>query len=277
MTTTSRSTAALVALTAALLPAFVLAPGPLAARMSGGGFGGQRGLIDSLSASFVDYWASGDRSFPPSLGRVVDYWRHYHEVKAVIAAILLAVLITLGVHLWKAFLRAGRLGAGSRAALGSAGAVVTALALFSLAVVAANIQGAIAPFSSLMSMLPVLPSHGALADTLDQVRQRLAHYPNTGARTPAALTVMVDDFSRYHAVIAVAAPMVAVVLVGLTAVSWRRFAGTAASDRRTRRVFRSFGLLAALLSLSVMVVAAANIGTTADPAPALLAFFQGGW
>ncbi|MGW3247287.1 hypothetical protein [Streptomyces sp. NPDC001070] len=261
----------------ALVPAFVFAPGPLAAGMSGGGFGDQRHLIDSLSASFVGYWKSGDRNFSSGLQRVVDYWLHYHVVKAVIAATLLAVLTTLGVLLWKAFLRAGGLGAGRRAALATAGVVVTALALVSLAAVMATVQGAIAPFSSLLSMLPMHASHGELADTLDQVRQHLADYPNAGDRTPPAIEVMVSDFSLYHAVTAVTATMVAVVLIGMSVVSWRRFARTGASDRRNRRVFRSFGLLWALLSLPFIVLAVANVSVAADPAPALLAFFKGGW
>lgn len=272
-----RAFAVLVGLAMALVPAFIFAPGPLAASMSGGGFGDQHNLIDSLSESFVDYWNSGDRNFSPGLERVVDYWLHYHAVKAVIAATLLTVLTTLGVLLWKAFLRAGGLGAGGMAALGSAGVVVTALALFSLAAVMANIQGAIAPFSSLLSMLPMHASRGELADTLDQVRQRLADYPNSGDRTPPAIEVMVSDFSRYHAVIAVAATMVVAVLVGMSVASWKRFARTGASHRRTRNVFRAFGLLSALLSSGVIVVAVANLTTTADPAPALLAFFRGGW
>jgi hypothetical protein len=267
----------LVALAVALVPAFLFAPGPLAASMSGGGFGDQRNLIDSLSESFVDYWSSGERNFPPGLERVVEYWLDYHVVKAVIAATLLAVLITLGVLLWKAFLRAGGLGAGGRAALASAGVVVTALTLFSLAAVMATLQGATAPLSSLLSMLPMHASHGELADTLDQVRQRLADYPNSGDRTPPAIEVMVSDFSRYHAVIAVAAPMVAAVLVAMSVLSWKRLARTGASDGRTRRVFRSFGLLSALLSSGFIVVAVANLTIAADSAPALLAFFNGGW
>ncbi|MFC1411859.1 hypothetical protein ACEZCY_21630 [Streptacidiphilus sp. N1-12] len=281
MGTSSRSTTAsalLAALAAALVAAFVLVPGPLAANLSGGGFGDQHHLIDRLSESFVGYWNSGGRDFTPDLGRMVGYWRHFHEVKAVAAALLLAALIALGVRLWQAFLRAGQtLGAGRRAALASAGVVVLALALVSLAAVMANVQGAIAPFSSLLSMLPMHTSHGALADTLDQVRQRLADYPHGGGQAPAAVEVMVGDFGRYHAVIAVAAPLVAVALAGWSVLSWRRFARTEASDRRARRLFRSFGLLAALLALGAVVVAVANIGTTADPAPALLAFFQGGW
>jgi hypothetical protein len=272
-----RTFAVLVACAVALVPAFIFAPRPLAASMSGGGFGDQRNLIDRLSKSFVDYWSSGDRNLPPGLERVVDYWLYYHVVKAVIAAISLIVLIALGVLLWKAFLRAGGLGAGRRAALASAGAVVTALALCSLVTVEGNTQDAIAPFASLMAWLPVHASHGELADTLDQVRQHLAHYPDTGDRTPPALKVMVSDFSRFHEVRVVTATIVAVVLIGMSVVSWRRFARTGASDRRTRRVFRSFGLLSALLSLAVIVVAVANITVAADPAPALLGLFKGGW
>ncbi|MCP9962555.1 hypothetical protein LUX05_16425 [Streptomyces somaliensis] len=121
------------------------------------------------------------------------------------------------------------------------------------------------------------PPHGGLADTLDQVRHHLADRPGTGGRTPPAVGVMVGDFARYHLVAAVAALTAAVVLGGLSAVSWRRFAGTGRSDRRTRRVFGSFGLLWALSSAAYAVVAVANVSVAADPAPALLAFFEGGW
>lgn len=273
----ARAVTVLAALAVALVPAFVLAPGPVAGSMSGGGYGDRRELDDRLSASFADYWESGGRSLPPGLQGVVDYWSRYHVVKAVVAAVLLAVLVALGVLLRNAFLRAGALTAGRRAALASAGVFVAALALFSLAMVMANIQGALAPFSSLMSMLPVHASHGELADVLGQIRRQLAGYPDAGGPTPPPIEVMVGDFGRYHAVLAVAATVVALSFVAISAVSWRRFAGTAASDRRTRRVFRASGLLWALLAAAVAVIAVANTATTADPAPALLAFFEGGW
>jgi hypothetical protein len=38
----------------------------------------------------------------------------------------------------------------------------------------------------------------------------------------------------------------------------------------------SLGVLSAVLSLAVIVVAVANLGTATNPAPALLAFFNGG-
>ncbi|MER7335253.1 MULTISPECIES: hypothetical protein [unclassified Micromonospora] len=267
----------LVALAVALVAAFVVAPPTLAASRSGGGFVYKRDLTEALREAFVSYWNSGDRAFSPALAGVVDYWFRYHVAKAVIAAILLIVLVALGVLVWKAFLRAGGLGAGGRAALASAGVLVTMLALFSLAAVMANVQGAAAPFASLLPMLAVDKTDGELADTLDQVRQRLAGSRGAGDHTPPALDVMVSDFSRYHVAMAVVSAIVAVVLIGVSVVSWRRFARTGSSDRRTRRLLGAFGVLSALSSLVVIVVVVANTTTAADPAPALLAFFEGGW
>ncbi|MGW3951855.1 hypothetical protein ACWEKM_13120 [Streptomyces sp. NPDC004752] len=263
-------------LAVALGAAFVLAPRTLAAGASSVGFADQRSLVSALSSAFVDYWNSGDRGFPPSLERVVDYWFWYHVAKAVIAALLLIVLVALGVLLWKTFLRAGD-PRGRRAVLASAGALVTMLALFSLAVVMANIHGAVAPFASLISMLPLGASDGRLAETVDQIRQQLTHYPGTGGHTPPALAVMVDDYARFHEAMVVLAVTVALVLIGMSAISWTSYAKRGSSDRRTKRVLGLFGVVSALSSLAVIVVAVANWSVAADPAPPLLAFFNGGW
>ncbi|MFG2039624.1 hypothetical protein [Dactylosporangium sp. NPDC048998] len=272
-----RALATLVALAAVLVAAFVVAPPTLAANRSGGGFADMRHLTEALREAFVEYWRSGDRGFSPGLERVVDHWLRYHVAKAVIAAILLVVLIALGVLLWKAFLRAGGLGAGRRAALASAGVLVTLLALLSLTTVMANVQGAVAPFASLLPMLTDGATDERLADTLAQVRQRLADSQHAGGQTPPALQVMISDFARYHVAMAVVAAIVAVVLIGMSVVLWKRFASTESSDRRTRRVLGAFGVLSVSLSLLVIVVAVANTTSAADPAPALLAFFDGGW
>lgn len=264
----------LAALAVALVPAFVYAPRPVAAAVSGHDYGGQGELTDSFSATFVGYWNSGDRRYTPDLAAVVDYWSAYHVVKAVAAALLLGVLVALAVLLRRAFPRTG--GRGRETAVASAWVVVTALALFSVVVLMANIQGAIAPFSSLLSLL-ARPPHGALADAVTDIRQRLAGYPDTGAGTPATLAAMVDDFARYHLVIAVAATTVVLVLVSLSVRAWRRAVRTAASDRRPRRLFRSFGLGWAVVAVPFVVIAVANVTVTAAPAPALLAFFEGGW
>ncbi|MFG1783873.1 hypothetical protein ACGFIU_15670 [Rhodococcus oryzae] len=273
-----RTLALLVALAAALVAAFVVAPRTLAAIGPGVGFSDQSSLLDAVRETFVAYWSTGDREFSPGLEGVVDYWVRYHVAKGAIAAILLVALVVLGALLWKAFAMAGGTGAVRRAALAAGGALVTVLALFSLAVVMANVQGAVVPFSSLMSMLPVGETDGELADALGQVRQQLADSPNAGGdRTPPALDVMISDFSRYHAVMAVIAAMVAAVLIGLSVVLWKWCASTESSARGTRRMLGSFAVLSAAVSLGMIVVGLANTTTAADPTPALLAFFDGGF
>lgn len=265
----------LVPLAVALGAAFVLVPGRVAAIGSDGDLFRQRNLIDALSPAFVKYWRSGDQGFPPELQRVVDYWFRFHVVKGVLAAALLIVFVALGVLLWKAFLRSSGSGAVVRG-LASAAILVSLLAMVSLAALMANVQGATAPLSSATSLLPLGSPGGRLAGAVDQVEQGLAHYPSTGGRNAVALKVMVDDFGLYHAVLAVMASVVAVVLAGVSVLSWRRFAAADGYDGRTRRTMRWFGVLSALLALMVVVVVLANTGTAADPAPALLGFYEGG-
>lgn len=262
----------LAGLAAALVAAFVLVPAPLAAIRPDGGFADQRHLARSLQAAFAEYWKSGDPAFSPSMESVIDYWLRYHLVKAVTAALLFAVLAVLGVRLWTAFARGARLVPGRRAALASAGVVVTMLALFSLALVMANAQGAVTPFASLLPMLLDDPG-GEAAATLEQVRQQLAE----GGQASPALHVMIDDFARYHVAMAVIAAIVAAGLAALSVLLWNRFAGTAGTERRTRWVLASFGVVTVLLPLFVGLIAVANTTTVIDPAPALLAFFEGGW
>jgi hypothetical protein len=208
---------------------------------------------------------------------VVDYWFRFHLIKGGIAALLLIVLGVLTVLLWRTFLRAGGLGTGSRAALVSAGTAVPMLALSALAVVMANIQGALAPFSSLLPLLMDGAPDASLAGTLAQARQQLAGSHRTSGYTPPALDAMVSDFGWYHAVLAVIAVVVVVALLGLSVMFWRSFARVGSADRRARRVLGWFGVGSVLSSLIVAVVLVANTGTAMDPAPALLGLYNGGF
>ncbi|GAA4225834.1 hypothetical protein GCM10022254_08630 [Actinomadura meridiana] len=271
-----RTLAMLTGLAVALSAAFVVAPGFLAGIGPGRGFTGKRDLVEALRTSFIGYWNSGDQDLSPSLERVVDCWFRYHLAKAVIAALLLIVLVALGVSVWKAFVKTDGLGAGKSAALASTGVLVTMLALFSLVAVMANVQGMVAPYSSLLPMLTDT-TDAQLTGTLDQIRRQLADSSGTDGHAAPALQLMTDDFARYHVAMAVIAAIVAATLIALSAVLWRRFARTERSGKRTRRVLGSFGALSALLALAGIVVAAANTATAADPAPALLDFFQNGW
>ncbi len=125
-------------------------------------------------------------------------------------------------------------------------------------------------------MLTDGPPDADLAGPLAQARQQLGGPHRTGGYTPPALDAMVGDFARYHAALAVVAAVVVVALLSLSVVFWRSFARVGPADRRTRRVPGWFGVSFALSSLIVVVVFIANTGSAADPAPALLAFFNGG-
>ena len=125
----------------------------------------------------------------------------------------LIVLVTLGVRVWKAFVKADGLGTGKSAALASTGAVLTMLALFSLVAVMANLQGVVAPYSSLLPMLTTDTSDAQLTGTLDQIRWQLADSSGTAGHTAPALQVMTDDFARYHVAMAVISAIVAAALL----------------------------------------------------------------
>ncbi|WP_456786222.1 hypothetical protein [Cellulomonas sp. P5_C5] len=259
----------LVVAAAALGVAFVVAPRTLAASPSSGGFAGRSDLTDAARRAFTEFWAGGGSVLSPALDGVVDYWFRYHLAKAVLAAALLAVLVVLGAHLWRAFLGASGL---RGVVLATAGVVVSALALFSTAVVMANVQGAVAPFASLLPTVVVGAPQGDVTAALDEVRHQLS-----GPGSSPALDVMVRDFGTFHTALALVAAVVAVVLVGGSVALLRRCAAVPRTERRTRRTFGAAGVVGGLLALAFVVVALANAGTAADPAPALLAFVEGGW
>ena len=271
-----RALATLFALLAGLIAAFVVAPPRLAAGRSTADLADPARLVARFRTAQVGYWASGAREYPAGLQRVVDYWLRFHLVKGGIAALLLIVLVALAVLLWRTHLRADRLRTGSRAALVSAGTAVPLLALLALAAVLANIQGAVAPYASLLPMLVDGKPDAGLADTLAQARHQLAGSHRSAGYTPPALNAMVSDFALYHAAMAVVSGVVTIALLGLTVMLWRRFASTASADRRTRRVLAGFAAFSALSTLMVVVVFIANAGTATDSAPALLGLVNGG-
>ncbi|WP_433561129.1 hypothetical protein ACQP1O_26325 [Nocardia sp. CA-151230] len=262
--------AALAVLAVVLTTAVVLAPAWLA-DSGPGDFADQHMLRRALRDGFVAYWNSGDRAHPPALASVIDYWFRYHVAKGAIAAVLLIVLIALAALLWKAYPRADGLGVAQQSALVTAGTLVSLFALAALLVVIANIQGAVAPFSSLLPMLPSGANDPQLAATFDQIRQQLA---GTASTTPP-VDDMVSDFARYHVTMASIAAILATTALGLTAVSWKRF--TPSADTRTRRILCASGIVTALLSLAWFVLLAANTTAAIHSTSALSAFFNGNW
>ncbi|MFC8528216.1 hypothetical protein [Nocardia sp. NPDC057227] len=214
--------------------AFVVAPEWLAAS-DAARFADEGALRQALSGAYAEYRLAGQRAFTPALRDIVGYWARYHLVKAVIAVTLLLVLAVL--VRW----------AGNTAAKVPA----SVLALGALALAAANIQGAAAPFAAVLPMLP-----GA---ELAAAERQLG----AGERAPA-LAVMIDDFARFHAVLAVLAAVVALCFLG---------AGLALFARRALLL----GGIGIVLALGIGTVAVANATTARDPEPAFAAFLEGSW
>lgn len=253
----------------ALGVALVLVPFPAASALSPGGYAGRAALVDAVGAGFVRFWHEGTGSLPADLGAAVDFWTRFHVVKAGLAAALLAVLVQLGSRAWAAL--HARNGAGQRALAGAAAAVTWPAALVALLVLVANVQGAIAPLTSVLGLLPIGAPGPALAETLSQVRHGVA----ADASNPA-VRALLTDVATYHVAMAVLAALTVAALLAAAGFVWRTRRRTAAGARQGRAfLVAGIGAVVAVAGLFA-VVAAANLSTAERPGPALLGFFEGG-
>ncbi|MFN8125294.1 MAG: hypothetical protein U0R64_02095 [Candidatus Nanopelagicales bacterium] len=261
--------AALTAAVLTLLAAVFLVPFRAASAWTGGTYPSIGALRDSLTAAFVTFWAGGDKSLGPDLTDVVDFWAKFHIVKALLAVALLAASVLLGRRLWVGYVQASswprRLG------LAFAGIVDATVALLALVIAVANVQGAIAPLSSVLGVMPVGTPGPGLAGTVHDVRHDLA-----SGSTTAPLNRLVEDFAGYHVAMVVLGALVTGGLLAAVVLAWRRRRGLPRAERRERRLLALSAV--ALLGLAAFfgLITAANASTVASPAPALLGFFEGG-
>jgi hypothetical protein len=136
----------------------------------------------------------------------------------------------------------------------------------------ANLQGTIAPFSSLLSMLPITSAQGDLTVMIGQVKAELSHYPSGSS---GALEQMVHDLAVYHVVIAVISGTAAAALSVLVIVSFRASAGTRRVDRRARRLFRGLSSAALVMGVLLGLLALGNTSAVIDSPTAVLNFYRG--
>src|SRR5262245_35908633 len=245
-----RPAALILAILIVLLAAgFVVAPRGL----TGAGPANEHSLSAAASQAFTAYWQSGRRSYPPALADLVAYWRHYHLVKAGFAVALTIALCWLAHIQWRSLLRPGRLHPATTTAAIASGSAVTALASSSVLVVMATIQGALAPLSSLVSLLPVGHGDPALTASAGQIQHDLADQ-HAVPRIPPTLDAIIDDFRRYHAVLAVQAAMLALALIGLSVLMWRRAPTAGRAVPRAKALLRLLATAFALLTAIVLVV-----------------------
>ncbi|MER7070543.1 hypothetical protein [Terrabacter sp. NPDC000476] len=263
-----RHLGALTAAAALLVAAVALAPFPLALALSAGRYPDLAALRVGVADGFVQLWADGDGRLG-ELSAAADFWARFHLVKATLASALLVALCILLARVWRA--SAVAVTRGRRWSLAGLGLGATGLAVVALLVVVANLQGALAPLSSVLGVLSFADPGGPLLPVVEQARQAVG----SGAMTPAA-EVLRADFVRYHAVMAMLGSAVTSGLVVGAVMLWRRRRRTALDERSWRRVLAAGTTGSLLLASAFGVVTAANASTALHPAVALLGFLAGG-
>ncbi len=254
--------------------AFVFAPAYLAGGHYGG-YGDNARLVQSMRNAFIDYSSSGSAALPDNLETVVDYWARYHVAKAVIAALALLVLCLVCRRLWASYQGRQADGRGRTAAYVVAGLAASLGTIAAAALLMANIQGAIAPLSSAVSLLPA-QRDSSLEAAVDAVRHGIA--------TPGASPVadhLVADFARYHLVVAVLSALFAALLGVLAVRLWRGrrlgLNGVGALSYSVRSHSATATAAATLtVAAAVLVLCVANISSALEPGRALSLFFAGG-
>lgn len=244
-----------VVVIASLLVAVVVVPWPLASWLAVAQWPGPGSLARAVADALALDWRSGAvpaGSARSALAGPTRFWQAFHLVKSVLSLGLLAASVRALVQSWAPPAVGdvpGRFGrrVGGLAALACAGVA--------LVLCIANLQGAIAPLTSVLGFLPeATPAASQVAGAL---REALAD----GASAPAAEAI-VTDFARYHLALAALGALAALALAGLAVLGWRR-----------HRLIEGVALGLAVAALGIVV--AANIGTWLHPVPALDAFLAG--
>jgi len=237
--------------------AFVV-PWHAAAAVTGLAWAGPEALADSVGQALAADWAAA-APVPggPSSSALTDptrFWRWFHIVKAVLACAALIASSVLVTRAWRARRAASTRGRRfGWATVAVSGCVVAVLALV---LVVANVQGAFAPLSSVLSFLPLSSGSPSLTDAVTALNASIG----SGQPSPTA-TAIVRDFASYHAVVAVLLALVTVLAGVMTA--------RAARDRRWATATASVAAMGI-----VAVLTLANIGTAFAPAPALQSFLS---
>ena len=266
----SRGLWALAGLALMLGAAFVVAPVWLAGGGHGGGFSGSAALSRSVGNEFIAFWRTSDQALPTGMNDLLQYWMRYHVAKAVLAGFLLIVLTVLATRLWGPGTDSS-VPASRRRVAGVVGATATAGGFGAALLLMANVQGAVAPLSSLLSLVPSSSDDPAVGQVQAQVVQQL----RSGNTSRPALAHMVDDFGIYHAVLAASALVLVCVTAVVGVVVGRSYMGTARSDRAVRRTKALTGTGFAIAGVAVLILALANIGNAIDPEHALQLFYAG--
>ena len=183
------------------------------------------------------------------------FWRWFHIVKAVLAFAALVAAGVIVARAWRARRSAGT--AARRFGWTAVAAVGGLVAALDVLLVVVNVQGAVAPLSSVLSFLPLSRGSTSLANAVEALNASIG-----SSQPTATATAVVRDFATYHAVVAVLLGLVTVLAAVMTV-----------RVGRSRHWVPAAGLATAVLILAVLTLA--NTGTALAPTPALQSFLSG--
>lgn len=221
------------------------------------------GLPATVSDGLDRWLASGAAEPDAVFSSAVRFWATFHGAKALASAGLLVSLVLLLSRLWAAYGIART--RGRRIALSVTGIGVTLLSAVTILVVIANVQGTLAPLSSVLSFLPGSAPTPAMTSVHDQLA--------AGATTPM-LSTLIGDFRTFHAAVVGCAVLALVGLASAARFIWIRWARIPAPRRRRVVVVAELPVIA--MAMFIGLVLLANLSTVADTPSALAAFFGAG-
>lgn len=259
-----RESVVLVVAVGALVAAFIWLP----ALLVGGATTSRSALHRSTADAVAAYWQGGRGPWTDDVRDLVRQWRNYHVAKAVIAGAALIVLVRAAAS--------GRRRASTavRPMLNAAGVTAAWIgALAAVILLMANVQGAVAPFASLLSLLPTTTANRSFAPTLGGIREALAQRSISGRAGPAPLERMIDAFVGYHVVLAVLAGALAVLAAGFVIRSFGRRRRAAGAIEPLARPSRATLAGTVVLCIAAGVLCLANVSTALQPVPALRGVF----
>jgi hypothetical protein len=259
MTSSSARWWVLVAATLGFTAAAFLVPWHAASAITGLTWAGPHDLAgsvgDALSADWAAAVSAPGGQASSALTDPTRFWRWFHIVKAALALAALVSAVLLVTHARRARRSSSTT---ARRFVGTASTLIGGLAAaVGVVLVVANVQGAIAPLSSVLSFLPLSDRSPTLVDAVRGLEADLG----SANPTPTAAAIL-SDFASYHAVVALLLAAVAV-LAGVTAVR----------ALRARR-WGSGVVLAATVTI-VALLTLANISTALAPTGALQSFLSG--
>jgi len=238
--------------------AVMVLPWHVASTITGASWTGPVQLADSVRHGLLSDWSRGiavPGEGASALADAAQFWRWFHIVKAVLATGVLVASAGFVALAWRA--RRSSSQRWHRFGLLLASGAGGLLVMLSLVVVIANVQGAVAPLSSVLSFLPTNESDVGFASSISSLRDNLA-----GSQPSAAAIAIIRDFSMYHVVVAVLLGATALVATGL---AFRLL--------RTREWLASGALVFVALAFALLTVA--NVGTALHPVPAFDSFLSG--